>query len=45
MDRLSFENCNLINLVNVPVERSVSNSPSTPIESKRNQILNELEND
>ena len=45
MDGLSFEHCNLINLVNVPVERFVSNSPSTQIESKHNQILNKLEND
>ena len=45
MDGLSFEHCNLINLVNVPEESFVSNSPSTPIESKRNQIRNELEND
>ena len=45
MEGFSFEHCNLINLVNVPVERFVSISPSTPIESKRNQIQNELEND
>ena len=38
MDRLSFEHCYLINLFNVSVEKFVSNSPSTPGESKRNQF-------
>ena len=45
MDGLSIEHCNLINLVNVPVERFVLNSSSTPIESKQNQLRNELEKD
>ena len=44
MDRLSFEHCYLINLFNVSVEKFVSNSPSTPGESKRNQIRNKLKN-
>ena len=44
MDRLSFEHCYLINLFNVSVEKIVSNSPSTPGESKRNQIRNKLKN-
>ena len=44
MDRLSFEHCYLINLFNVSVEKFVSNSHSTPGESKRNQIQNKLKN-
>ena len=44
MDRLSFEYCYLINLFNVSVEKFVSNSPSTPGESKRIQIRNKLKN-